>query len=314
MSFDLRKYLAEGGIEARLNEDHSGNPNDKYVVKKCTKKEGEPWAVWEGKTRVKGFASKAEAEKYAKKQNKKQNLKEGEETQGMSDNDFIIALNKAFSAAEDDMLEEGEEDLYEGEEPLDEEEVDEGKGRPSGSGRERAVNFKIFTGDKSEENILRLLKKFNKLYVSPKNPTLDPRAKKPRKPFSDEELQNLATLFASGEPITSKKIMAAIPRYKSTAPANTFLRVMDEMGRSGITSVDKKVQDIEAKQKRDSGETPETRGRPSRPKNDDDFGGGSIEGPSDDELADIERKLDRELDLEENTKFLNRILKSPLKG
>ena len=348
MSFDLKKYLAEGGIEARLNEDHSGNPNDKYVVKKCTKKEGEPWAVWEGKTRVKGFASKAEAEKYAKKQNKKQNLKEGEkpfnektpdemntdgefydddnkdsalaqagipeskkgETQGMSDNDFIMALNKAFSAA-DAMLEEGEEeleeDLYEGEEPLDEEEVDEGRGRPSGTGREREVNFKIFTGDRSEENILKLLKKFNKLYTSPKNPTLNPKAKKRRTPFSDEDLQNLAELFASGEPVTSKKIMAAIPRYKTTAPANDFLKVMDEMGRSKITSVDKKVQDLTAKEKRASGETPETRGRKKKAA-DDDNTGSSPDEPSDEDISDIEK----EFGLEENDEFLDEFLSTPL--
>lgn len=347
MSFDLRKYLAEGGIEARLNEDHSGNSNDKYVVKKCTKKEGEPWAVWEGKTRVKGFASKAEAEKYAKKQNKKQNLKEGEEAQGMSDNDFIMALNKAFAAA-DDALEEGEEeddditppgiedmspdpafgpnpsfveeDLYEGEEPLDEEEVDEGRGRPAGSGRERGVNFKIFTGDKSEENILRLLKKFNKLYTSPKNPTLDPRAKKPRKPFSDEELQNLAELFASGESITSKKIMAAIPRYKTTAPANAFLKVMDDMGRSGITSVDKKVQDLQAKEKRASGETPETRGRKKKKDDDESDSSNFKDEPSDEDIEDIDvsdiddyfKSEGEDDDLFENDKFLDEFLKKDL--
>lgn len=350
MSFDLKKYLAEGGIEAKLNEAHSGNPNDKYVVKKCTKKEGEPWAVWEGKVRVKGFASKAEAEKYAKKQNKKQNLKEGEksfdektpeemspedtkdlalaqagipeskgETQGMSDNAFIIALNKAFSAADDAMLEEGEEeleeDLYEGEEPLDEEEVDEGRGRPTGTGRERAVNFKIFTGDRSEENILRLLKKFNKLYTSPKNPTLDPRAKKPRKPFSDEDLQNLAELFASGEPITSKKIQAAVSRYKSSAPANDFLKVMDELGRSKITSVDKKVQDIDNKAKRASGEIPEKRGAPkgSRKKKEDkeddkSTSSGFKDEPDDEDISDIEKKFN----LKENDKFLDEFLSTPL--
>ena len=54
MSFDLRKYLAEGGLEARLNEN-----------------------------------------------------------EGMSDNDFIKALNKAFAAADDAALEEFEEETME---------------------------------------------------------------------------------------------------------------------------------------------------------------------------------------------------------
>jgi len=62
-------------INDKLNESHSGNPNDKYIVRPC-KNEKEPWAVWEGETRVKGFVNKAEAKKYADKQNKKQELKE----------------------------------------------------------------------------------------------------------------------------------------------------------------------------------------------------------------------------------------------
>lgn len=59
-----------------VSEDHTDDPNDKYVVKKCTKKEGEPWAVWEGDVRVKGFKSKEEAQKYADKENKEQSLNE----------------------------------------------------------------------------------------------------------------------------------------------------------------------------------------------------------------------------------------------
>jgi hypothetical protein len=62
--------------EDELSEDHSGDPNDKYVVKKCTKKEGEPWAVWEGDVRVKGFKSKEDAQKYADKENEEQSLNE----------------------------------------------------------------------------------------------------------------------------------------------------------------------------------------------------------------------------------------------
>lgn len=274
--FDLKKYLAEGGLEAKLSEVE-------------------------------------------------------EVKEGMSDNDFIMALNKAFAAA-DAIMEEGVEEGMDPDEDDDsitppgiedmspdpmfgsnpsfvEEDIDEGRGRKPGSGREREVNFKIFTGDKSKENILKLLKKFNKLYVDKRNPTIDPKSKRPRKPFSDEALENLAELFSTKEKITSKDIIEAVPRYNSPSQANAFLKVMDELGRSEITSVDKKVQDLQAKEKRDSGETPETRGRKKKVA-DDEFEGGSIEGPSDDELADIEK----ELGLEENTKFLNRILKSPLKG
>ena len=58
-----------------LDESHSGNPNDKYVVRPCKNKK-EPWAVWEGEVRVKGFASKEEAQKFADKKNKEQGLSE----------------------------------------------------------------------------------------------------------------------------------------------------------------------------------------------------------------------------------------------
>jgi len=58
-----------------LDESHSGNPNDKYVVRPCKNKK-EPWAVWEGEVRVKGFATKEEAQKFADKKNKEQGLSE----------------------------------------------------------------------------------------------------------------------------------------------------------------------------------------------------------------------------------------------
>lgn len=58
-----------------VNEDHTKNPNDKYVVKPC-KDEKNPWAVWEGKVKVEEFSNKEEAEKFADKQNKEQGLDE----------------------------------------------------------------------------------------------------------------------------------------------------------------------------------------------------------------------------------------------
>ena len=70
---DWKKYMKESVAE--MVEDHSSNPNDKYVVKPCDEP-GTPWAVWEGPVRVKGFASKEEAEAYADSQNKKQGLGE----------------------------------------------------------------------------------------------------------------------------------------------------------------------------------------------------------------------------------------------
>jgi hypothetical protein len=82
-----------------LKEDHSKNPDDKYTVKPC-KTKGEPWAVWEGEKRVKGFATKEEAKEYADKQNKKQGLSESVLKEGIKN-----LIKKA--------LMENEEDIYE---------------------------------------------------------------------------------------------------------------------------------------------------------------------------------------------------------
>lgn len=58
-----------------ISEDHSSDPNDKYVVRPC-KNPNEPWAVWEGEVRVKGFSTKEEAQAFADKKNKEQGLEE----------------------------------------------------------------------------------------------------------------------------------------------------------------------------------------------------------------------------------------------
>lgn len=62
-----------------VNEDHSKDPNDKYVVRPCKNKK-EPWAVWEGEKRVKGFAEKKDAKAFADKKNKEQGLNEQKST------------------------------------------------------------------------------------------------------------------------------------------------------------------------------------------------------------------------------------------
>ena len=82
-----------------LKESHTGNPKDKYVVRPCKNKK-EPWAVWEGEERVKGFATKEQAKEYADKQNKKQGLSESVLKEGIKN-----LIKKA--------LMENEEDIYE---------------------------------------------------------------------------------------------------------------------------------------------------------------------------------------------------------
>lgn len=82
-----------------LKEDHSKNPDDKYVVRPCKNKK-EPWAVWEGETRVKGFATKEQAKEYADKQNKKQGLTESVLKEGIKN-----LIKKALMENEQDVYE-----------------------------------------------------------------------------------------------------------------------------------------------------------------------------------------------------------------
>jgi hypothetical protein len=82
-----------------LKEDHSKNPDDKYTVKPC-KTKGEPWAVWEGEKRVKGFATKEKAKEYADSQNKKQGLSESVLKEGIKN-----LIKKALMENEEDTYE-----------------------------------------------------------------------------------------------------------------------------------------------------------------------------------------------------------------
>ena len=55
-----------------IAEDHSGNPNDKYVVKKSDT----GWCVWEGDVKVNEFETEEEAKKFADEKNAAQELNE----------------------------------------------------------------------------------------------------------------------------------------------------------------------------------------------------------------------------------------------
>ena len=85
-------------ISRILDEHHTDNPNDKYVVKPCDEP-GTPWAVWEGDVRVECFKTEEEAKAYAEKQNKEQGLEEG--------NAFGDAVRKAKEAGEKEFEFEG---------------------------------------------------------------------------------------------------------------------------------------------------------------------------------------------------------------
>ena len=69
--------------------------------------EGTPWAVWEGKKKVKGFATKAEAKEYADKQNKKQGLSESVLKEGIKN-----LIKKVLSEEVIDVEDYNDEDEY----------------------------------------------------------------------------------------------------------------------------------------------------------------------------------------------------------
>jgi len=69
--------LLKGFFNRLLQEDHTKDPSDKYTVKPCDTP-GEPWAVWEGNKRIKGFETKEKAQAYADKENNEQGLNENE--------------------------------------------------------------------------------------------------------------------------------------------------------------------------------------------------------------------------------------------
>jgi hypothetical protein len=61
-----------------VNEDHTSDPTDNYVVKFDKQSNPfTPWTVWEGEVRVKSFATKDQAQEYADTQNQEQGLTEG---------------------------------------------------------------------------------------------------------------------------------------------------------------------------------------------------------------------------------------------
>jgi len=82
-----------------LKEDHTKKPDDKYTVKPCKDKK-EPWAVWEGEKRVKGFATKQKAKEYADSQNKKQGLTESILKEGIKN-----LIKKALMESDEDIYE-----------------------------------------------------------------------------------------------------------------------------------------------------------------------------------------------------------------
>jgi hypothetical protein len=88
-----------------LKEDHSKNPNDKYVVK--FSKANNTYQVWEGDHLVTDFATNERAKAYADRENKKQGLSESALKEG-----FKKLIKKVLSEEVID-VESYKEDIYE---------------------------------------------------------------------------------------------------------------------------------------------------------------------------------------------------------
>ena len=69
---EMEKRLDNPSLRDELDEDHSGDPNDMYVVKQ----NGDKWCVWEGNVKVKTFNSVEKAKEYADNKNEEQSLNE----------------------------------------------------------------------------------------------------------------------------------------------------------------------------------------------------------------------------------------------
>jgi hypothetical protein len=89
----------------KLKEDHSKNPNDKYVVK--FSKANNTYQVWEGDHLVTDFATNERAKAYADRENKKQGLSESALKEG-----FKKLIKKVLSEEVID-VESYKEDIYE---------------------------------------------------------------------------------------------------------------------------------------------------------------------------------------------------------
>lgn len=74
-----------------IAEDHSGNPNDKYVVKKSDN----GWCVWEGDVKVDEFTTEEEAKAFADKKNTAQGLNENKG--GVAEDENLEEITKGIT-------------------------------------------------------------------------------------------------------------------------------------------------------------------------------------------------------------------------
>ena len=84
------------GVIPTINETHSGNPNDRYVVKYS--KSNNTYQVWEGDTLVTDFATKEKAKAEAKRLNIKQDIKKSDAKQKINEDDWMQADDESDMA------------------------------------------------------------------------------------------------------------------------------------------------------------------------------------------------------------------------
>ena len=90
------------GVIPTINETHSSNPNDRYVVKYS--KSNDTYQVWEGDTLVTDFATKERAKAEAKRLNILQDIKKLDAKQKLNKNSISESSSYKFSQEEFDKL------------------------------------------------------------------------------------------------------------------------------------------------------------------------------------------------------------------
>ena len=90
------------GVIPTINETHSSNPNDRYVVKYS--KSNDTYQVWEGDTLVTDFATKERANAEAKRLNILQDIKKLDAKQKLNKNSISESSSYKFSQEEFDKL------------------------------------------------------------------------------------------------------------------------------------------------------------------------------------------------------------------
>jgi hypothetical protein len=321
-NFDLRKYLAEGGIKARLNENL--DPDRENLISKIKKLRDYGFTgkgIDYGPLLITVFTQGGEREYFVYGENDESEDGIFNSTNPEEVANFVLnygaKLNEnldpdpelypdgydfgGIDEGEDQdvekvaklFLEEGEDDYME--EAMVDDEVNESFLDEMA----RTSNTFSLAKEASVADVRSFMNRVNNLLKTYKSPG----QKKPKSRFTPEDMDRLTNVLKKAD-FTSKEVLDAIGGWNNSAQANTFLKVLQDKGYIAITSELKKF----SKPERDPN-APETRGRKKKVRDDD----GEDNKKGDKEPTDTQiRKAAKKAGLDENDRFLNEFLKKKL--